>query len=317
VKVFGTWFRYDRLEPLGTVMGLVPDFFDTLAESRAEGYDWKRSGSAVMFSVVNSLKDRTFARQLVTLMGAAFPRGDVPDGAAFKRVWDDMATRVIPLSALSRALATGTDPVIRETRGTLDRIAAALPGVSHMVPPKRNVFGEPVLRTPMNSTGPLDMALNAVNVVMNPMTISVPFDDDIHRELVGLKRGFQLPSEKIPGTDVSLVDINLRNEKGQTPYDRMMEIVGEGNLRGKIERKIRGVTYQRRSGDNQIERGGVRWRMLNGIINGAHTKALAQVMREFPELKTARRDYFQRLRSTRRGGAGQAGLQEFLERGGR
>lgn len=310
LKIGGTWFRYDRLEPLGTVLGLVPDFFDAMAEAEAAGLPMNDTMYAVGFALTNSLKDRAFTRQLVTLLNAAFPRFG-RSGDPVQRIRDDLATRAIPMSALSRALAQGTDPVIRETRGMVDKIRAAVPGLSHTVPPKRNVFGEPILRTPNNTEAVLDQAGNFANVLFNPMTISTSVPDDVHEELLSLGKGFQLPSETIPGTDVSLVDIDLRNERGQTPYDRMMEIVGEGNLMNRVTRKIRSASYQNKQGDNPIERGGIRWKILNGIINGAHQRALKQTLDEFPELKDLRRDYYRRLRITRRGGA--EALRQHLE----
>lgn len=316
VKMPGTdrWVSYKRLEPFSSLMGILADAHEAAGEAVADDLDFKQVSEAVGLAVLASMKDKTYASNIMEFMSATL--GGETQGDAFNKFIGRLSTRAIPYSAALRATAKGTDQYLRLTRTILDEWRAALPGFSHTLPVRRNILGEPILRTPRNTTVTAPDFQNMFNNVTNPFTVSRPFDDEVGQVLAELGNGWSMPSEQLGSTDISLTDPKYRDpDTGMVPYDRWMELVEKQNPRERIEKLVASQRFKKASGDTSMQRGGKQYLLLSGEINRAQGRALRQLYREYPELKKDQRDWGRRKRAAITGGA--EALERLLEERGR
>lgn len=187
ILIGGTYYPYNRLDPLGTVIGAAADAQDTLRfaddEATASGVT-----SAVIAGFADSMASKTFVQGLSELLDVF---GD-PDNE--KKVGTYMAKQgltFMPYSGLSNFLRQVTDDTARETRAgdaltlTMNLFKSRVPGMSHELPPKLGLWGEPVIPeagvlSPVKwATGKRDLATqevigNRVAIGKTSPRISVP-----------------------------------------------------------------------------------------------------------------------------------------------
>lgn len=127
------------IEPLGLIMGATADTVTSAVEAGKDP-DAKLV-SAIVSSVPRYLLDKSFLTGLRdTFDGIA--RGE----QGSRRLVSRFASAFIPFSGFQRFLAQNIDPVIRKPDTLLETLQTNIPGLSQRVKPRRNVFGEPIIR---------------------------------------------------------------------------------------------------------------------------------------------------------------------------
>ena len=129
-------------------------------------------------------------------------------------------------------------------------------------------------------------------------------NDPVFKELASLQHGFQQPSPAYAGA-INLLD--LRSDKGQTAYDRWLQLHGEVKVGGKtlrqsLERLFTSPYYQKLA--DQSEAGAFRSPRVaevERVVGLYRRSAFAQVEREYPQLRQALGAYRQDQLSLRRG----------------
>jgi hypothetical protein len=163
----------------------------------------------------------------------------------------------------------------------LDEVMGRIPGLSTKLEPRRNLFGEPIMKPP-----------SYLNRTLNPFTFaSDPGDHNVFDQLVDLGKAMAMPSEmkgKVNLTDRSEYD----NGTGQSPYDRMLQLVGtarDGNpsLRTELVEKVNSQEWKDASDGTTAQPGGMRYLMASRIITKHQDRAFRQVLEEYPKLKAA------------------------------
>jgi hypothetical protein len=135
VRIGDTYYAYNRIEPLGMLMGVAAD----MAELSQYATDEERENlaSLITASVAKNLTSKTWLRGI----GEAVQAFDDPDryGASYVQ---GLAESVVPTGLAQ--LARNQDTFLREARGILDAIKSRIPGQREALPLKRDVFGEPI-----------------------------------------------------------------------------------------------------------------------------------------------------------------------------
>jgi hypothetical protein len=144
MRVNGEWVKYNRLEPVGMVLGLAADAIE-IAQF-AEGGELDKISALVMGSLMNNLADKTFLSGVFDFAEAA------SDPSRYGARWvQRMASSFIP-----NVVAQPTwkaDPLVREARTMTDRIRSRIPGKRQQLNPMLDVAGEPIEQTSSSIPG--------------------------------------------------------------------------------------------------------------------------------------------------------------------
>lgn len=135
VKVGDTWYSYQRLQPVGTLIGMAADMAEIQQHMTPEEHDKIPKMLAVAFG--NAVTSQTFLQGFTNLIHAATE----PEryGAKFAQ---SIAGLVVPgILAQNAQLA---DPLMREIDSSIDAVKNRIPGFRQTLPAQRDVFGEQI-----------------------------------------------------------------------------------------------------------------------------------------------------------------------------
>jgi hypothetical protein len=135
VKIGDTWYSYQRLQPVGTLVGLAADLAETWDHVTPEESDKVPKMLAVAFA--NAVTNQTFLQGITTIVNVTSD----PDRYG-PRFFEAFAGSVVP--GVVAQPAQMMDPVARRVDSMLDAIKSRIPGVRESLLPQRDVFGEPV-----------------------------------------------------------------------------------------------------------------------------------------------------------------------------
>jgi hypothetical protein len=138
IRVGDKYYAYQRLEPLGMLLGVSADF------TEAAGYmgqaEADEIGAMIVGSISQNLVSKTWLSGLAGLLNAI----ESPEQYGPQYV-QGLAGTVIPTGVAQ--LSKVADPILRDTQSLMDRIKTRIPGYSKTLPPRRNLFGEPITLT--------------------------------------------------------------------------------------------------------------------------------------------------------------------------
>jgi hypothetical protein len=271
------WVSYRRLDPFMMPIGIVADFVTMSGELHSDHLD--EAASAFMAATAANLTSKTYLQGIVQTLEAFTSRD--PSRA------EGWTSRMIASEVPAIVNQTNPDDSMRELRGWADTLMGRLPGFSETLPPRRNLFGEPVMKAPGDLTRPF-----------NPFTVAphVKGDGVLEDKLIELGKALPMPNPFAPGTEGNNA-IDLRShEYGMrgdlTPFDRMLELTanpGNGNptLRQQLSDLVMSDQWDQMSPGTDVYPGGMRLKLASDIVQGARQRAYTQVLQEFPRLREA------------------------------
>jgi hypothetical protein len=145
IKIGDKYYSYSRLEPLGSIMGLAADASEIMLHLDDEA-ERERLAATIVMSISKNVTSKTFLRGISEAVNAMSD----PDRYG-ERYVQKLAGTVVP-TGVAQINRTFFDSTLRETRSFLDEIKSRVPGLSDSLPPRRNIWGEPV--TLSGSAGP-------------------------------------------------------------------------------------------------------------------------------------------------------------------
>ena len=135
IKVADTWYSYQRLEPIGTIVGMTADFaqdYELLSEEANT-----KAIKSITASVTQNLVNKTYLQGISNMVNA------ISDPIRYGGNWMEMfISGFVPQVALTPT--TIMDPYYRRADGVIDALKKKLPGLSEDVTAVRNVWGEAV-----------------------------------------------------------------------------------------------------------------------------------------------------------------------------
>ena len=274
------YVQYLRMDPFATFFGLMADYADTV---RLSGHDEDDALSAATMPMLTALANNFTQRSFLMGLGTFFDAASDPSRNMEDFV-EQFAGSVIP-NGLAHATELFGDDTLRETNGVLERIMARTPGFSEDAPARRNLLGEPIIKS---SGFAADLGVDPVEKFLgmfNPIMYREVSSDVIRRELFSLQHGFEPPKTKILGID-------LRQEvtsAGQPAHDRWAELHGQVRVGGKTLRQelsslIRSKKYQALSGFPSVEGTSPRVGLINKVVQRFRDEAFDQMLLESPAL---------------------------------
>ena len=178
VKIGDKWYAYQRLQPVGTLMGVSADIAEVWEHLTPTERD--RVPKMIAIAFANAVTHQTFLQGLTNIVNA------VSDPDRFgPRFIQGMAGSVVPGAVAQTAQLS--DPLIREIHSSYDAVLNRIPGGRQSLYPKRDLFGVEIPNkdrlgwvTPVTvtqqSTDPvyLEAARLNVGISRTPETITLP-----------------------------------------------------------------------------------------------------------------------------------------------
>lgn len=285
VRVGDKWISYRRMEPIATPMAIMADFFDMRGE--LDEQTMEEATMAFLAASTASVTSKSF------LMGVTEFFEAVGSGEAYQmhNFLSSMATSFTPAFARQGNM----DQYWREANSFKEDLMQSVPGFSAQLEPRRNIFGEPVVKTTRQAFG--GGAKGYFNASFNPFSVIDASDiDDIQYELFELGKSMSMPQEKIQDGRINLRDrqkwVSTDPERAdQSPYDRMMELVNDPprgpSLRERLTSLMRSDRWSRMSAGDELFPGGMKHRMANKVVRQVQRIAWLQTLQEYPDLQRA------------------------------
>lgn len=257
-----TYLPYSRFDPLGMVMGMTADLY-AYKQAGGNDEDYTEAATATTIALAQNFSERTFllnANQLIRALAEPDPNMSTFLG--------NMAAATIPASSALRGYAN-SDPYLREARGIVDRALKDIPGFSDNLPPRRDVFGEPLLRR---------------------IGLTTNYDPDVveaehNRMILETGEGISVPGPTHNGVD--LRDVTLSD--GQNAYDIYQQFAsnpfpGAGlTLKVALRRLIESDAYQMLP-DGEAGVRGTRLNAFAGVIQDYRKAGYQKLLKEYPEV---------------------------------
>jgi hypothetical protein len=274
LKVGKTYYAYNRLDPVGALVGLVADTAEMLGQVPEVQAD--NVAAAVVLALSKTLVNKTYLQGLSDAIEAV----SNPDRGMQKYV-QSFARTLVPTGL--RQIARTIDPTVREARGVLEAIQQGVPGWASGLPPRRNIFGEPIL---------LQGGLG--HDLVSPIYTSTVKDDVVSAEIARHRINVSMPSRVIEGRRPPSIRLEAPRaiegvELSPAQYDRYVQLAGAG-LRDELAALIESPVYQSASDGPD----GGKALMIRHVIGAHRQGARARLFGEDDDLVQKHLAYVQR-----------------------
>ena len=300
IKTEDGWVSYRRLDPFATFLGLAADVNETLqaavaANDQQAADDIMNIVPAITIAAGKNVASKSYLTGLTRIFGAVSDpeRG----GPSLLR---QLGGSFVP-SVVHQSQTAFGDEDLRSINSVLEAIQARIPGLSEDLDPRRNFLGD-VQQHPGQGE------------FFNPFTYTETSNTRIYSELEKVGHGFLPPRSTKNGVDLH----QFKNNKGQSAYDRWLELQGETRIYGRtleqeLTRLFNSAQYKRLPEEaiEGLDRS-PRVSAINRVLSKYRAKAFEQMLREFPEVNR-KSEIGQLIRQNRRMGRDVSQLLSLLE----
>ena len=264
------WLSYARFEPFGTLVGTAADIGEIYSQYQTGMLD---DDNALLYAgwiaLNKNVTNKTFLRGIADLSESLHdPERFAPSYAS------KFASSFIP-NVIGQVNIYEVDPVIRQTRGIIDATKAKIPGLSTSVPPRRNLWGEEIVRE--------GGAIPGIPDIVNPLFKSSDKNSPIDEEMKRLNIGASPVSRWINGVEL------LPGE-----YDRYQVLAGNESkdtrgrgLKDYLNEKLNDYDYKKLSDGKD----GGKADFIRKSIQSFRDQAQIDLFREFSGLKKSILDH--------------------------
>lgn len=278
MKVGDRWVQYNKIETVGSSMAMAADVVETLhGYSQAvngDNADMEKLAVATGLSIAQDITSKTYLEGLSRIFEAiANPK---TEGEAQARA---MAGSVVPagVAAVDRV----QDPYQRQVYTMMDAIKSRVPGLSESLPPRRDVWGEPIKH---------ESGMGKAYDLLSPFATREPADSPIDKEIVRLGANVNLPAAKVSFGQGATIDLH----KDPALYSRYVELAGNGYKDPAWGLGAKDLLNQIVSGNHPLSAlynmksdgpEGAKAEMIHGIMNQYREGARQQLLDENPKLQ--------------------------------
>ena len=282
VKIGDMWYSYNRLDPLGMTLGILADYGEIAGEIPAGRRAELVAG--IGLAVSRHLLHKTYMQGVADLFEALQAPENRLDDYLHR-----LARTIVPTGV--RQVARALDPTLRETRAleeaqaVLNEIRAGVPGYSSTLPPRRNLWGDPIVL--QGGWGP---------DLISPIYTSKPESDPVTEEIIKQKVKLALPRPIAFGGSEPSETFQMKSPRPAvegvplTPgeYDRLLVLTGKGvagapPLKDALATMIHGDEYRHQSGGPD----GGKALMIQSLVGAYKQAARAALTQESPGLVEA------------------------------
>lgn len=286
IKVGDRYFAYDRTDPIGTSLGLAADLVEILSnmddEDALSDSEVESVQAAIAMSIANNVMNKTYLTGVSDLMTA------MSDPERYgQNYFERFAGSVVPAGVAN--VARAMDPYALEANTMLDRIRSRIPGLTADLPPRRDLWGEPI--TYRSGLGAI---YDSFSPIYSRREKPSPIDEEMLRLSESVDNAFvQMPSRNTPFNGVM---INLDRYPGA--YSRFVELAGNATVSQDYGAPFPGIGAKDYLDDMVAGEGGasVQYRLLSDEAKGEMIKSVVskyraaakrQLLAEYPAIAEA------------------------------
>lgn len=178
LKIGDRWYSYNRTDPFGMTMGFAASMAEAVKKGELDQDDvdeWWEVTAMAIAAVSQVSISKTYMEGFARLIEAA------SDPKRYTREYvQDTIASFTPAASLNSAVKNIVDPVQREAGSPAEAVMARIAGLSDKLPPRRNLWGEPITS---------ESGLGKVYDFMSPVASKPIADSPIDREMVRLGAG--------------------------------------------------------------------------------------------------------------------------------
>ncbi len=299
IKILGTYYSYQRLDPIASILGIAADVVET-GRSSERGYG-ESNLEHMTIAFITSLSRNAANKSY--LAGIQLWANALEDPERFgERLGRNYTSSFVP-NVLSQMQDYDTQSM-REVRSIGDAILRKLPNGRDQLDPRRNMLGEEIK---------VEAGGIPVFSSFNPIAKSTDKKDSVMDEIASLNYAFRSPSP----VEKNINYLDYSNAAGRTAYDRRLDLLQTVRIKGKTLRQslnslIKSSKYKQL--EKEISDTGLpspRVREINKILGMYRKLAKKEMLAEFPEL-AAELDNMKRIQSRLRGGMQREEVLELL-----
>lgn len=208
IKVGERWYPYNRLDPIGSLIGMSADATETFLHAdhaALDDPDTEKLAVAGALAFAGNITNKTYLSGLSSVIEA------LNDPQRSAESWSQrLAGSVIPAGVAG--VTRLEDPTVREVNSMGDAIRARIPGLSGDLPPRLDMWGDPI-----TTESGFGKAFDA----FTPVTTKKPTPEPIDQELLRLEANVTGPPRKTSFNGVT-VDLSQYPQA----YARYVELAG-------------------------------------------------------------------------------------------
>jgi len=222
LKIGDTYYSYEGLEPIATLVGLSADMAEILTNYESYDIDEQEkvdeTTTAIIAMVANQVIGKTFLKGVSDTIEAITE----PDRYG-ERFLTNYSSSLIPAGV--GTIARGLDPESKMVTNMIDGLKARIPGISKEVPRRRNIWGESIPLSVPTPEGLMGDIGSFSNIAINPIYMSKERDSPADEFM--LQNGFPI---SMPGKKITIdgVPINFKDfDNHAEMYSRFVQLRGQ------------------------------------------------------------------------------------------
>ena len=282
------WIELKKLDPHGTLFGIVGDVYEMLEYGKdTQNFEGTELLGMIAASFANNVMDKSYMGSLSDFMGML---DGSTTGEQVQSFLENRAASMVPLSSLQYQMNQQNAEAMAEMRTLTDKIKARVYGRYDELEPKHDWLTGESVNTPEYALG----FIRQKQVDSGEHQAAA-----VYAELRKLNHGFVGPMKKIG-------DIEMRPEV----FQRLNELVGTTQIRRRtllqsIQKVMESRRYQKMTEQAELNpvrsEDDPRVKMINVEILRYKDRAKQLLMKEYPELREAKRTNDKIIKSIQRG----------------
>jgi len=182
IKLGDRWISYQKLEPFNQAFTQIAAIHEAFKDGEAPATD-------KIMNVATQIGRNLISQTYLEGINNIFQAVEDPDRYAGDFI-ENFALGFVPGVSFLRSITRITDPTVRDPKGLEEALRASIPGLSTSVTPKRNVFGEDIVRPggAIQQLFPIKSSkeqINAVDQELARLGLTVGYPTDIKIEKGG------------------------------------------------------------------------------------------------------------------------------------
>jgi len=273
IKIGGRWYAYNRLDPIGMMIGLGADMAEMGAS--ADEADSEMLAAGGILALAQNIASKSYLSGMFDFLGAMDPNNPSSNPGKYL---SDFAGSMVPYSSFLRNIAQANDPITRDAKTvvygddlkvdpvatylqeTVDKVKRGIPGMSDTLPPMRDLWGEPISKASGLGWG-WDFVSPLASKADNP--------DPVTKEIIDNRINVGFPPRVIEG-------VKLTSEE----YDQFSEIAGKG-AKAYLDQLVNSAGFSKMSPGPD----GMRAEVIKSVINQFRDQARQEMMMRNPSLR--------------------------------
>jgi hypothetical protein len=262
-----TYYSLERADPIAQILLMSANIYEVLGQAEDDNtfFDLISAGA---FTIANSLTSKTFYNGLSEMLSAYDSASRDPDNQqnAVVKYVQRLAASTVP--AIVAAEARRQDPTLRAANTLTEQFKRRLPGYSKDLPPRRNMFGEPIVLE--GGLGP---------DFMSPFYQSGKKYNDVATQMSMNEMATTMPGRTIDGVELTTIQQD-RYIMLSAGLDKDGKSMPGGSLHQRLSQRIKTPQYKRAT----VGQEGMQAKMITTVINDYRSRARKMMLQEFPDL---------------------------------